>query len=80
MGTSDLAVTKVLIEAGAKLDAKSKEGTTPVLSVDDDRIALTMLRAGANPRVKDRDGTLLVVAKRRHWPATLEWLAAHGIQ
>lgn len=80
MGTSDLAVAKVLIEAGAKLDAKSKEGTTPVLSVDDDRVALTMLRAGANPRVKDRDGTLLVAAKRRHWPATLEWLAAHGIQ
>lgn len=80
MGTSDLAVTRVLIEAGAKLDAKSKDGTTPVLSVDDDRIALTMLRAGANPRMKDRDGTLLVVAKRRHWPATLEWLAVHGIQ
>ncbi|TCM37047.1 DUF6438 domain-containing protein [Novosphingobium sp. ST904] len=80
MGTSDLAVTKVLIEAGAKLDAKSNDGTTPVLSVDDDRIALTMLRAGANPRVKDPDGTLLAAAKRRHWPATLEWLAAHGIQ
>ena len=61
-------------------NARDKDGTTPLLSTDDDRVALILLRAGANPRAKDENGTLRAQAVKQHMPATLAWLDEHKVQ
>lgn len=88
MGSYDLRITKTLLEAGANANAKNDGGdytdlsmnTHTILTVDDDRVALTLLRAGADPKVQDRYGSLRQHAVKMHWPATLAWLDAHGIK
>lgn len=80
MGNEDPDVVKVLIDAGANLNAKDENGTTPALSTDDDRVLLTLLRAGADPRAKDENGTVRDQARKGHMPASLAWLATHGIK
>lgn len=79
MACDDPELVPVLLKAGANPNAHSPKGTTPLLSIDDDRVAILLLRAGADPRAKDHNGTVLEQARKYHWPATLEWLAAHGI-
>ena len=80
MGSNDPAVAQVLLKAGANPNAKDDDGTTVVLSLDDDRAVITLLRSGADPKAKDGDGTLRQQARKRHWPGTLAWLDEHRIK
>ena len=52
---------------------------TNVLSTDDDRVALILLRAGSDPHAHNDQGTLRQQATKNHMPATLAWLDAHGV-
>lgn len=74
-----LAVVRGLIRAGARLDAQGRDGATALLSTNDDRIALTLLRAGANPHAGAGVAALRARAVQNHWPATLAWLDAKGL-
>ncbi|WP_161391264.1 DUF6438 domain-containing protein [Croceibacterium xixiisoli] len=74
-----LALARGLIRAGARLDAQAGDGATALLSTDDDRIALTLLRAGADPHAGAGVGALRARAVEYHWPATLAWLDAKGL-
>jgi hypothetical protein len=58
---------------------RHKDGTTAVLATDDDRVALILLRAGADPRARNEQGTVRSNAIKGPWPATLAWLNEHGI-
>lgn len=74
------ALAAFLIARVAKVNARAKDGTTPVLATDDDRVALLLLRAGADPRAKNDQGSVRQQAVRQHMPATLAWLDEHGVQ
>lgn len=80
MGNDDPDVVGVLIAAGANLNARDEDGTTPALATSDDRVLLMLLRAGADPRAKDRNGSVRDQARQGHMPASLKWLAEHGIK
>jgi ankyrin repeat protein len=80
MGCDSPALVRLLIERGANVNARDEDGTTPVLATDEDRVALILLRAGADPSARDADGSLRRQAVKRHMPATLAWLDAHGVR
>ncbi|MFC4256220.1 hypothetical protein GRI97_11180 [Altererythrobacter xixiisoli] len=73
------AVVRGLIRAGADLDAKGSGGETPLMTTQDDRVALILLRAGADPHAGASVGALRARAREYHWPATLAWLDAKGL-
>jgi hypothetical protein len=79
MGVDSPALARLLLAHGANPNARDKDGSTPLLATDDDRVALILLRAGADPRVKGQNGSVREQAARRHMPATLAWLDAHGV-
>lgn len=73
------AVLRGMIRAGADLDALGSGGATALLSTHDDRVALILLRAGADPHAGAGVGALRARANEYHWPATLAWLDAKGL-
>ena len=79
MGCESPELVQLLLANGANPKVRAKDGTTAVLATDDDRVALILLRAGADPRARDEQGTVRSTAIKRHWPATLAWLDAHGV-
>jgi hypothetical protein len=72
--------TRLLLALGARIDIVGEEGS-PLFWTDDDRIALILLRAGADPRQrKPGDGyTVRQVAREKGFVATLRWLDERGI-
>jgi hypothetical protein len=73
----------ILSASGAKgqeVAKRAKDGMTPLLGVSDDRIAILLLRAGADPHAKDGDGTVRDQARFWHWPQTLACLDQHGMK
>jgi len=79
MGCNSPELARLLLAHGANPNARDKDGTTPLLSTDDDRVALILLRSGADPRAKDENGTVRAQAVKGRMPATIAWLDAHGI-
>ena len=76
---NDMATVELLLKAGADPNATATDGRPALMSVDDDRVALLLLRAGADPRVKYEGETLRQKARERRWPGTLAWLDAHDV-
>lgn len=72
----DLA--RLLLDRGLSPNARSN-GVPVLFSTDDDRVALIFLRAGADPRTHHSNKSVRQLAEAKHWPATLAWLDAHGI-
>lgn len=79
MGCGSPELAQLLLAHGADPKARDQDGTTPILATDDDRVALILLRAGADPRARDNEDSVRSNAIKRHWPATLAWLDAHGV-
>jgi hypothetical protein len=73
-------LSRLLLTRGADPNARTQDGKTALLAAQDDRVALILLRAGADPRVKDEYGSVREHAIERHMPATLAWLDAHGVE
>jgi hypothetical protein len=46
---------------------------TPVLTTDHDRVALILLRAGADPHVRNNETALRQQAIKEHMSGTLGW-------
>jgi hypothetical protein len=80
MGLASPEIAQAFLQAGAKVDAKADDGTTAASSAEDDRVVVLLLRAGADPRASGPYESVRELAQKRHWPATLAWLDAHGIR
>jgi hypothetical protein len=79
-GAQDPEYVRRLLALGARTDVVGRDGA-PILWTEDDRIALLLLRAGANPRVRGPAGyTLRDVATERGMIGTLRWLDERGIK
>jgi len=78
-------ITRVLIAAGADVNAKDVSGDTPLISSWDPRVTKLLLEAGADPYIKNNDGrTALEMAEKDTRPALQAcakvlraWIAAH---
>jgi hypothetical protein len=80
MGCDSPVLARLLLSRGADANARDAEGNTPLLTTDDDRVALILLRAGADPTARTAETSLRAQASKRHMPATLAWLEAHGVK
>jgi ankyrin repeat protein len=73
-----------LLEAGAKIDHVDAFGYTPLLyagtlDFGDSATAEMLLKHGANPRIKNKEGnTALAEAKRHHYPELVRVLQSSG--
>ena len=68
---------RVLIRAGARVNARTISGNTPLLSADSEDAALALLAAGADPKAEYSQGLpLRERAKRDGWTRLLAKLDA----
>ncbi len=78
-------ITKVLITAGADVNAKDIEGETPLMSSWDPRVTQLLLEAGADPAIKNSDGRTALEMEEKDKRAALQecakviraWVAKH---
>jgi hypothetical protein len=66
-----------LLAMGARVDIRAKDGGTALELTDDDRTAMGLLEAGADPSGRDFEGRTLEQRAADGMPATLAWLDAH---
>lgn len=76
----DVALAKLLLDAGAEVDARDAVGRTPFLLAARSpahEFAYLLQRAGADPLAKDRGGATPLGVARKHWPGLYYSLRAH---
>jgi hypothetical protein len=74
------AAVTALLAAGADREARTAEGSTPLIygGLGEDAV-LALIAAGANVDAKDEDGLGLAhLATLDRWPRVRAWLVAHG--
>ena len=70
---------RLLLKAGADIEARDSQGQTPLLATIDDDVAMALIVAGADITARDDAGTtVLANAKSSHLKKTLIYLNAHS--
>lgn len=70
-------IVRLLVDAGAKVDAHASGDQTALFVASDEDVALILLAAGADRTLRDSSGrTLAEIARRREWTRVEALLAA----